>query len=462
MNPPSLSRLASQEEQKIYETLQQSLPEHGFFDQKTWRESPEPFFISPEFHKKLEKLGDRLHAFNKACDLLYRQSVEGKQPSWIALLLDRGKPPELIELARSKIFRGVTASVIRPDLLLTEEGYMMCELDQIPGGIGLTAWLQKIYTEFGYSILGGPQGMLHGFESIFKGSNEGDIFISEESATYRPEMLYLIGELQHYFPETKWRLLSTKDQNRWASRVYRFFELFDITNVECAADLLARARDGEISMTPPPKPQLEEKLWFALFWMKPLEEFWIRQLTERGWEQLKEIIPYSWILDPMPLPPQAVYPRLEVQSWKEVSNLSQQGRDLVIKISGFDARAWGSRGVAVGHDLSKKEWQEVLQVALDEYETHPHLLQRFHRSVLTNQPYFSCSKEITEMPARVRLTPYYFVSGEKVTLAGGLATLCPADKKILHGMSDAILVPVGIDKGGVIKESHASHEAGES
>lgn len=199
-------------------------------------------------------------------------------------------------------------------------------------------------------------------------------------------------------------------------------------------------------MTPPPKPQLEEKLWFALFWMKPLEDFWIRNLTERGWEQLKEIIPYSWILDPMPLPPHAVYPRLEVQSWKGVSNLSQQERNLVIKISGFDARAWGSRGVALGSDLSKKEWQEVLQVALDEYETHPHLLQRFHRSTLTTQPYFSRSREITEMPARVRLTPYYFVSEEKVTLGGGLATLCSADKKLLHGMTDAILTPVGIIK----------------
>ncbi|MCF7728848.1 MAG: hypothetical protein K9M81_00610 [Chthoniobacterales bacterium] len=446
MNAPSPSRLASLEEQKIYQTLQTSMPEQGLFDQKTWRQSPAPFLISKELQKKLEKLGDRLHAFNKACDLLYRQSVEGKQPSWIASLLDRGKPPELIELARSKIFRGVTASVIRPDLLLTKDGFVICELDQIPGGIGLTSWLQKIYTGLGYSILGGPQGMLHGFQSIFKGNQEGDILVSEESATYRPEMLYLIEELQQYFPEIRWRLLSTNYQKKWASRVYRFFELFDIANVECAADLFVRICSGEISMTPPPKPQLEEKLWFALFWMKPLEDFWIRNLTERGWEQLKEIIPYSWILDPMPLPPHAVYPRLEVQSWKGVSNLSQQERNLVIKISGFDARAWGSRGVALGSDLSKKEWQEVLQVALDEYETHPHLLQRFHRSTLTTQPYFSRSREITEMPARVRLTPYYFVSEEKVTLGGGLATLCSADKKLLHGMTDAILTPVGIIK----------------
>ena len=50
------------------------------------------------------------------------------------------------------------------------------------------------------------------------------------------------------------------------------------------------------------------------------------------------------------------------------------------------------------------------------------------------------------MPGRVRLCPYYFVAGNtdsaKTQLGGVLATICPADKKILHGMIDAILAPV--------------------
>jgi hypothetical protein len=445
MNQPQISQPASEQEQQVFQTLQHSMPEQGLFDQKVWRQSPQPLLISRELQEKLEKLGHRLHLFNKACDLLYRQSVEGKQPAWIASLLDRGKPPELIELSHAKNFRGKTARVLRPDLLVTEDGFMMCELDSIPGGIGLTAWLQKTYTKLGYQILGGEQGMLHGFHSIFESGAGGDILISEESATYRPEMGYLVRELEQQFPGEKWRLLSTEHQEKWASQIYRFFELFDLTNIECAADLFKRALAEELIITPPPRPQLEEKLWFALFWMKPLEEFWVRQLTERGWKQLQEIIPYSWILDPTPLPPQAVYPRLEVQSWNEVGHFSQQERDLVIKISGFEERAWGSRGVAVGHDLSKNEWTMALSKALEEYETHPHLLQRFHHSGLKHHPYFSSPTEITQMPGRVRLTPYYFVSEERVTLGGGLATICPADKKVLHGMSDAILVPVGVD-----------------
>ncbi len=441
------SRVASLQEEQAFKLLEQEMPKEGLFDQKNWHQSPEPFFISSELEEKLEKLGPLLDHFTRACDLLYRQSLQGKQPAWIASLLDQGKPPELLELSRDRAFRTQRARVIRPDLLLTQKGWIICELDTIPGGLGLTAWLQQVYTKLGYQVAGGALGMIHGFRSLFESKKGGDILISEEAATYRPEMDYLIKALHHYFPEEKWRLLSSDDQGPWAREVYRFFELFDLSNIECASNLFEKARKGELLLTPPPKPQLEEKLWFALFWMKPLEEFWKRELTERGWRELQEMVPYSWILDPAPLPPQAVYPKLEAHSWSEVSEFSQQQRHLVIKISGFDERSWGSRGVTIGHDLSKEEWKRALSQALEQYPRHPHLLAQFHHSCLISHPYFSSPTEITHMPGRVRLTPYYFLSSQRVTLAGGLATICPSDKKVLHGMSDAILVPLGVNLG---------------
>jgi len=447
MNP--FACVASCEEKKFYQALQSAMPSQGLFAEKSWRQSPEPFFISEQLHAKLERLGALLHLFNKACDLLYRQSVAGKELPWIAALLDRGKPKEIIELARDKIFRGETSRVIRPDLLITSEGLVICELDQIPGGMGLTAWLQKVYTASGYEIVGGPEGMLEGFRSMFSRLQPGegvDIVISQESAMYVPEMRYLVDSLTQHFPAIPWRLLDPEYQGTWASYVYRFFELFDRKNVACAPLLLSLAQAGEMIITPPLKPQLEEKLLFALFWMKPLEGFWRRNLGEHTMGELKKMIPYSWVLTPEPLPPQAVYPRLEVQSWNEIARFSQKQRELVIKISGFEERAWGSRGVHVGHDLSKTEWTLALQGALEEYEEHPHLLQRFHHSLVQSHRYFMSDTHIMAMSGRARLTPYYFVSEDKVTLAGGLATICPVDKKILHGMSDSILTPIALEK----------------
>ena len=42
--------------------------------------------------EEIDKLGYRLTRFVRACNQLYRFSVSGRQPSWIAELLDRGKP----------------------------------------------------------------------------------------------------------------------------------------------------------------------------------------------------------------------------------------------------------------------------------------------------------------------------------------------------------------------------------
>ena len=195
-------------------------------------------------------------------------------------------------------------------------------------------------------------------------------------------------------------------------------------------------------VTPPPKAQLEEKLWMALFWIPSLRDFWIRQLGEKGFQSLRKLIPRTWILDPAPLPPQAVYPGLDIQNWEELGGFSQKARELVIKISGFDARAWGARGVSLGSDLSREDWEKAIQSALREFPEHPNILQVFRHPMTTPQAYYQPDGQIVTMKGRVRLSPYFFVTGGEALLGGVLATVCPADKKILHGMSDAVMLPV--------------------
>ena len=69
-------------------------------------------------------------------------------------------------------------------------------------------------------------------------------------------------------------------------------------------------------------------------------------------------------------------------------------------------------------------------------------MQRFHKGRLLEHRYWAPdSGELKTMKGRVRLCPYYFVENNRVKLRGALATIVPADKKFLHGMRDAILVP---------------------
>ena len=424
-------------------TVYDALPEGGLFHEKDWRISPRPFLVGPELHEEIEKLGYRLLLFLRACEQLYRLSTKGRQPAWVADLLDRGKPPALVDYQRAHGIAGEIPKVIRPDLILTNDGFTIAEIDSVPGGIGLTAWLNKTYASLSHPVIGGADGMPGGFASILPG---GDIVVSDEASTYRPEMEWLAGVLNAEFSaQGKWRVLDAAPRDDWQRNIYRFFELFDLPNVPAAAALMRSAAEGTTSVTPPFKPALEEKLWFALFWLKPLEEFWRRELGERAQRALQRVIPYTWLVDPEPLPRHAVLPRLESHSWDEVARFSQKKRHFILKISGFSEHAWGSRGVVVASDLAQKDWQEELEKALGDFAHRPHILQDFHPGRLVEESFWTPGQNgLRPMRGRVRLCPYYFVGEGSVSCGGALATICPDDKKLIHGMRDAILAPAGI------------------
>ncbi len=425
-----------------------AFPPEGLFAEKDWLLSPEPFPIEPALAKDLERLGHQLFVFERACNQLYHQSVKGKQPEWVARYLDAGKPPELVEFSRSKQFRDELPMVIRPDLILAEDGgYAIAEIDSVPGGIGLTAWLNQTYAALGIEVLGGRDGMLQGFRSALPGG--GDIVISEESATYRPEMEWIATQLNAFDPAHQWQVAAAENYQPVAGRnVYRFFELFDLPNLPRIGELMRAAADGAVRVTPPFKPFLEEKMWFALFWLQPLREFWRRELGDKYFTKLQQVIPYTWLLDPTPLPQHAVIPRLEIHDWREAGQLSQKERELLLKVSGFSPLGWGSRGVSVGQDLPGAEWQRLIEEALATFESGPKIMQRFHKARIVEHPHWPHgSDEPIAMRGRVRLCPYYFVEQGKVHLRGALATIVPADKKLLHGMRDAILVPSAITTG---------------
>jgi len=433
------------------DAIREALPSEGLFADKDWLISPDAFPISEKFASELEQLGHRLLVFQRACNQLYQLSVRGKQPAWIAQYLDAGKPAELVELSRQKVFRDELPRVIRPDLILTENSYIIAEIDSVPGGIGLTGWLNRTYSALGQDVIGGEEGMLDGFQKVLP--NGGDILVSEESATYRPEMEWLAAQLNLHRtsnlenPTSKWRVVPAENYEPQPGRdVYRFFELFDLPNIPKIEALLRSAAERKVRVTPPLKPFLEEKMWFALFWLKPLRQFWRRELGDKYFLKLQQVIPYTWLLDPMPLPQHAVIPRLEIHDWREAAKFSQKERDLLLKVSGFSPLGWGSRGVALGADLPHSEWEKRIDHALTNFAIQPTILQQFHKGSLFEHSYYDGeSGEVRTMKGRIRLCPYYFVEDDRVKLRGGLTTIVPADKKLIHGMRDGILVPTSIN-----------------
>lgn len=157
------------------------------------------------------------------------------------------------------------------------------------------------------------------------------------------------------------------------------------------------------------------------------------------------MIPPTWIMDPSPVPPNALIPNLvvngePVQSWASLNNMTKTQRHLVIKPSGYSPEAWGGRGVVVGHDVNSQTWQKAIDKALHDFPGTTCVLQNFFKAERMNLRAFrQATPETEKLETRARLTPFFFVIDGEPVLSNVLITCCSSDKKKIHGMSDAIM-----------------------
>ena len=452
--------------------IQASLTRSGLFTDtesgNSWRISPEPYFLSPEDAEFFHQLGPKLLSFYSAWNKLYLESAKGTGPEWVAQYLDNGKPKELIEFGKMKRFRQSLPSILRPDVIVTENGFAVTELDSVPGGFGLTAELMSLYKDPAWQIIGDSEG---GIPSMFYNmaeslSKEGKpciaIVVSDEAQDYRSEMEWLAGLLKKkdlpvftvHPKEIQFREegLFIQNEGEWlrVDVLYRFFELFDLKNIPKSELMMYAAKKSKVVTTPPYKTSLEEKLSFTLFHHPSLKTDWEKALGSETFNSLSHLIPETWVLDSRSMPPYGAIPGLEikgapVQNWQELMGLTQKEREMVIKPSGFSPESWGSRWVVIGHDVSGEVWQETLTQGLQQFPDQTSILQKFYKGKRVPVSYLDLnSGQMEMMQSRVRLTPYYFVVEETTHLAGILATLCPQNKKKIHGMVDAVMMPCAI------------------
>jgi hypothetical protein len=470
-----------------YETIQSALRAQPMFEAKTWQLSPDAWPLTSEQVTQLEAIGAAGLEYHQALETLYFRSVAGKNllrnkpllAPWVADYLDRGKPAELIAHARDAKNRGVFPPVMRPDLLLTDDGFALTELDSVPGGVGLTAFLDRLYADNG-KVLGAGDAMIANFYASLAGLRPTErnpliaLVVSDEAATYRPEMQWLAHELQlqgkrvfclrpeNIFPLGGALFFDADGNPEKIDIIYRFFELFDLANIRTAKFFFEAWQNGDVAIAPPMRPFQEEKLALALFHHHLLQDFWAENLGGPALKLLRAIIPASWVVDPAPLPPGAVLdgPRVggrALNDWRDLGAASQKERDLIIKISGFHETAWGARSVILGSDCSREEWQAGVERAIELAPANLHVLQEYRKPRRVKHPLYrpdaggasapregKTTTKAVDADGRLRLCPYYFVIDGKTKLSGALATFCPPDKKIIHGMQNAALLPCRI------------------
>jgi len=421
----------------VFAALQEQLPREGLFRGKNWRTGPEPFPLTSRQVEELRSIGRALAKFLETADACYHDA--DPELAFFRSVLDRGKPEWLLRCHDAEALRPQLPWVLRPDLLWTEAGFRITEIDGVPGGIGMTDFLNQFYAELGFDVLRGPRTLGEAFAA-----RDVAVVISREASDYRPEMEWMLRQATGRTDDLTIREEDLTAEGAEALRgrtVYRFFELWDEDLGPGAHALCELAARGELTLTAPPKAYFEEKLLLALYRDPLLHPRWQAALGPEAAEVLDRLIPFGWVLDPEPLPPHAVYPKLEIWEWAELKQFSQEQRRLVLKVSGFSPQAWGARGVHVGHDLSKAEWAARIDEALAAFPRQPHLLQEFAASTRVENRYFAADGTVQVEPGVVRLSPYYLLGNGAAELHGVLATVCPPDKKKIHGMTEATLLP---------------------
>ena len=447
-------------EQHLYESKKRPAPTG---QRVGWRIGVRPYPLSRQLRLRLQEIGEDLWAFLQAQQSIYLKSLKAPELAFVAEYLDAGKPEELVRFSQMHRLRSHLPVMLRPDLLQLEDDFVATEVDSVPGGFGELSALQDAYSALGHDVLGGPHGMLDGFwgaMQLLSGKEHPvvGIAVSQESEDYRPEMQHFAralcarGERVHTVSprDVEFREEGLFVEGERLDVLYRFFELFDLRNVPKADLFLYAQRKDLVQITPPIKPQLEEKLWFALLHHPVLAPLWRDLLGQGRLERLWRLIPPSYVLDPRPVPPHAVVAGLTAcgQPLQDMQRLGQMGKreraDWVLKPSGFSEMAWGSRGVHIGEDTPQEIWQEAVTQGLSDFPQTRWLLQRYHKARVLRHDYYDFAQgAVVTMAGRARLCPYYFRKGDGVELGGVLATICPQDKKVIHGMVDAIMVPAG-------------------
>jgi hypothetical protein len=269
------------------------------------------------------------------------------------------------------------------------------------------------------------------------------LVVSDEAATYRPEMEWLAHQMQiagqrvfcmrpeDLFPLGGALFFDVEGNPEKIDIIYRFFELFDLASIKTAPYIFEAWASGEVAIAPPMRPFQEEKLAFALFHHHLLQDYWSEALGAPVAEAPRPLIPPTWVMDPAPLPPGAVLDGPGPGAARSATGATWSRRrrrsGTSSSRSAGSTRPPGGRGAsswaATARARSGSRGRARARARPDEPARAPGLPEaaRVRHSLYGRaEPH-----EAREADGRLRLCPYYFVVDGKARLSGGARDVLP-------------------------------------
>lgn len=385
--------------------------------------SPEPLHLTFEEGKEINRIGKDVVDFMHAADELYRSEGDVKE------LLDRGKPKIFLasQLPRYLFFR--------PDLIITRQGFSICEIETSPFGLALAELLNRAYRSEGFDTMVTDE-VLRRF-LVTNTPHEGTIIYSQNTSSYAGQLQFLAKEL-FSTGDRKWEAEQVDFAlGRNSIPIYRGFYLYEYLNNLFVNNLIetVSAKGDSALIIPSLTPHMEEKALLALIWDRRWEPFLKRQLGIPALEHLKRVVPPTWIVGEE----RFFAPGLPggVVSSEDLASLSKSRRNFVLKKSGFGSGSSWAEGVNFLQEKSAARAGKLLGAAKRDTSSL-YIIQEFRAASERPLVYQKDSHTLAEMQARIRLTPYFsMVNGNEGELIAIKATGCE-DTNYIHASTGSI------------------------
>lgn len=356
--------------------------------------SADPFWISPQMREELETFGLILAEYYHS---LQRQRAD--EPDFFFL---------------------------RPDILLTDDGWHVCEVETSLFGFALTFFLSAEYGQ-DYLLLGSAAHLIETFAQKWRkrwGVSRGVLVYSEHTQRFAGQLVYLADLLTRYGLEFSSRRVDDPLSWRWpAYRCYYSFE----AQIDPAVAQFQRENKHIIPMA---GDFYEGKEPLVL----------LQSDRSPQWERLRQHILPTWKLT-------EIVPRdfpVPIKEWSQLASLPKSRRKFVIKRVGAHPEASWARSVFFLDEMSRAAVRQILHRCAQEKSAW-WIIQQMVVGKKFHQEYadFSAGRMVP-LDGRVRLTPYYdFLTGK---LVSAKATIRPRTL-YLHGATDSINTAVAVRSG---------------
>lgn len=392
--------------------------EYGTEDLLPFRVSPTPLFISSEQRAEINKIGVDIVDFVATSDALYKESDEVRH------LLNRGKPEIFCDS-----YRPTNYLFVRPDLIVTDSGFTVCEVETSPFGLGLAHLLNTGYQQAGFETIVESTTLPDYVRR--ETSSAGEILYSRKTAAYSGQLTYLADSVFG----REWTARSV-DNHDPTNQLYRAFYLSEYMEDPQIRALLDDMADEDKNLLPSLTPHIEEKAVLALLWDRRWEGYYRRNLGEASYQHLRTVIPPSWIVGEeehfAPGMPQGI------QHSVDLATLAKSKRAFVLKTSGFHTQSSWGEGVTFLHKKSGTAVGSLLHGLSDEPDTLQ-IVQEFVKPRNIPMEYTEHG-EVKPMRAKLRITPYFSMDGQLI----GIKATGRQGSEYIHATTDSINTAVGV------------------